>query len=157
MKILVVSDTHRRHENLDTAIMREMPDRIFHLGDGEGCEFYMEAIAECPVDIVCGNCDLGSSLPSQILVEVGTHRIMLTHGHCYGVNYGTETLIEAAKGYKADVVIYGHTHVPYLEQSDITVLNPGSISFPRQEGRRPSYAVMELDDDGELQYRICYL
>jgi predicted phosphodiesterase len=36
MRILVVSDTHRKHDNLDIAIERVMPDRIYHLGDGDG-------------------------------------------------------------------------------------------------------------------------
>lgn len=50
MRILVVSDTHRKHDNLDIAIERVMPDRIYHLGDGEGCEDYIEAVANVAGD-----------------------------------------------------------------------------------------------------------
>ena len=39
----------------------------------------------------------------------------------------------------------------------LTVLNPGSLSFPRQEGRRPSYMLMDLDDEGEAHFTTCYL
>ncbi len=28
---------------------------------------------------------------------------------------------------------------------DIIAVNPGSLSYPRQEGRQPSYAIMEID------------
>ena len=41
---------------------------------------------------------------------------------------------------KVDIVMFGHTHKPYFEQKDgITVLNPGSLAYPRQEGRKGSY------------------
>ena len=39
----------------------------------------------------------------------------------------------------------------------ITVLNPGSLSFPRQDGRRPSYMLMEIDREGEAHYTVNYL
>lgn len=52
----------------------------------------------------------------------------------------------------------GHTHRPYLEQDKgITVLNPGSLSYPRQEGRKPSYMIMDLDRNGEAHFTINYI
>ena len=39
----------------------------------------------------------------------------------------------------------------------VVVLNPGSLSYPRQEGKRPSYALMYLDQKGEASYSIEYL
>ena len=54
--------------------------------------------------------------------------------------------------------MFGHTHKPYLEElQGITMLNPGSLSYPRQDGRRPSYIQMELDREGEAHYTISYL
>ena len=54
--------------------------------------------------------------------------------------------------------MFGHTHKPYLDTEDgITILNPGSLSYPRQEGRRPSYMIMTIDEAGEAHYEICYL
>ena len=136
MRILVVSDTHNKHEYLDMAIEEVQPDRIFHLGDGDGCEIYMEAVAGCPVEIVRGNCDFASTLPAEVVMRVGAHVVMLTHGHYYQVNYGTEELIEAAREKGADVVMYGHTHVPEIsEHHGVLVINPGSISYPRQRGK----------------------
>ena len=158
MRILVVSDTHNRHENLDMVIEELHPDRIFHLGDGEGCEDYVEAVAECPVEIVRGNCDFASNLPAEVVMRVGVHVVMLTHGHYYQVNYGTQVLVEAAKDKVADVVFYGHTHVPEITwQEDVLVINPGSISYPRQEGREPSYAVVDVDKNGEFSCEIQFL
>lgn len=158
MKILVVSDTHRQHENLEKVIDRERPERIYHLGDGEGCEDYVEAYADCPLEIVRGNCDFASSLPGEVVMRVGAHVIMLTHGHYYHVANDTKRLLEVAKEKGADVVLYGHTHVPQLfKEQGITVMNPGSISHPRQGDKRPSYGVIAVDDEGEFSYKICYL
>ena len=54
--------------------------------------------------------------------------------------------------------MFGHTHQPYLHYADkLTVLNPGSISYPRQDGRKPSYIMMEIDREGEAHYTINYL
>ena len=36
-------------------------------------------------------------------------------------------------------------------------MNPGSLSYPRQEGKRPSYILMDIDDKGEAQFEIEYL
>jgi putative phosphoesterase len=45
-----------------------------------------------------------------------------------------------------DFVIFGHTHVPMIHQADgVTVINPGSCSQPRDQDRRGSYAVLDLE------------
>ena len=40
---------------------------------------------------------------------------------------------------------------------DLIALNPGSLSYPRQEGRLPSYAIMEIDRDEKVHFTIAYL
>ena len=40
---------------------------------------------------------------------------------------------------------------------DVIALNPGSLSYPRQEGKRPSYIIMDLDKKGEATFEIEYL
>jgi putative phosphoesterase len=45
-----------------------------------------------------------------------------------------------------DFVILGHTHVPMVECVDrVTVINPGSCSQPRDQDRRGSYAILDLE------------
>ena len=62
----------------------------------------------------------------------------------------------AAQGY--DIVMFGHTHRPVIDYTrDVIALNPGSLSYPRQEGRRPSYIVMNLDKNGKANFEIKYL
>ncbi|MCD7737399.1 MAG: metallophosphoesterase family protein, partial [Lachnospiraceae bacterium] len=54
---------------------------------------------------------------------------------------------------------FGHTHRPFIDESDpeLTILNPGSLSFPRQEGHRPSYILMETAQEGKPSFTIHYL
>ena len=158
MRILIVSDTHRKLDNLEKVIEQVRPDKIFHLGDAEGDEDLIEAIAGCPLEIVSGNCDFYTNLPPELLLRVGNHVALLTHGHYYHVNYGLEGLVDAAAARGADVVMYGHTHCPEIEEVDgITIVNPGSISNPRQNGRRPSFIVLDVDKDGELHFLLNYI
>ena len=54
--------------------------------------------------------------------------------------------------------MYGHTHKPVIEVSDaITAINPGSLSYPRQENRKPSYIIMEVDERGEAKFKLEYV
>ena len=84
--------------------------------------------------------------------------IFITHGHAYYVSLDPEYIFQEGQARKADIVMYGHTHKPFFEQKNgITVLNPGSLSFPRQEGRKGSYMLMEISPDGSLTYDQRYL
>jgi len=45
-----------------------------------------------------------------------------------------------------DFVILGHTHVPMVQRVDgVTVINPGSCSQPRDQDRRGSYAILDME------------
>lgn len=159
MRILIVSDTHRKHTNLEQVLEWVKPlDLLIHLGDAEGAEDYIEAIAECPVEIVAGNNDFFSSLAREEELQIGKYKVFLTHGHYYYVSVGMERLYEEASAREADIVMFGHTHRPCIEyREDVVLLNPGSISYPRQEGKRPSYIMMEIDKQGEAHYTLNYL
>ena len=82
----------------------------------------------------------------------------MTHGHYYYVHSGNEQLKSAGRRNKADIVLFGHTHRPTLEiDEDIIVANPGSLTYPRQEKRRPSYMVMYLEKGKQPEIEIKYL
>ncbi len=163
-RVLIVSDTHGRQENFQKVVDKVMPDRVLHLGDCERCEFEIEEIAGCPVEFVRGNCDFASASPNETIVTLGRHQAFLTHGHLYEVKYNNQRLASAAEAEGCDVAMYGHTHMPELTTEtvrgsgkEITVLNPGSISQPRQPGRKPSYCVLDIDSEGELHFYMNYL
>ena len=131
---------------------------VIHCGDAEGGEYFMQEIAGCPLHIVMGNNDFFSELPKEITLNIKDMNILITHGHYYYVNSGYEVLRKEAKARGFQIVMFGHTHRPVIDQSDgIVVLNPGSLTYPRQEGKRPSYIVMEVNKKGEVGYSLEFL
>ncbi len=159
MRVLIVSDTHRRNENY-FALLKKVGhlDLIIHCGDAEGSEYSLTQAADCPVQIVLGNNDFFSDLPRELELEIGKYKVWVTHGHHYYVSMGSETIKEEARARGVDIVMYGHTHKPVVERDkEVIAVNPGSLSYPRQEGRRPSYIIMETDRFGEAHFHIAYL
>lgn len=159
MKILVVSDTHRRNENFLIVMDKVGPvDMVVHCGDVEGSEAVIEEAAGCPVQMVRGNNDFLSQMPKEKEFMIGKYKVWLTHGHNYCVSMNYEIIRQEARDRDADIVMCGHTHKPVVDIGhDLTLINPGSMSYPRQEGRRPSYILMEIDKDGEAHYTINFL
>jgi putative phosphoesterase len=159
MKILIVSDTHGSLHNFDTVIEREKEiDMLLHLGDVEGDDDYMETVMDCPVHIVGGNNDYFSRLPGEMEIRIGSHKVFLTHGHGYHVSVDTRRLKQAARARGADIVMYGHTHRPEIDlEDDVKVINPGSLSYPRQAGRKATYVIMEIGNTGTAEFYLKYV
>jgi hypothetical protein len=89
------------------------------------------------------------------VLEAGNHKVLITHGHYYGVSYGYEKIAAAAKAKGCDIVLYGHTHVPTIDHyQDLIIANPGSIAFPRQESREHTYMTILVDNSGELTMEL---
>ena len=96
--------------------------------------------------------------PEKITLDIGSYKVWVTHGHNYYVSMGNETIKKEAIDRGVDIVLYGHTHRPVIDiDDDIIAVNPGSLSYPRQEGRQPSYAIMEIDREGKVHFTIAYL
>lgn len=159
MRILIVSDTHRRNDTFNKALEKVKPiDMLIHCGDTEGSELMLAGEAGCPAKIVAGNNDFFSDLPREEEFMLGKYRVWLTHGHNFYVSMDNETIKEEAVSRGCDIVMYGHTHKPLVQiEENIIAVNPGSLTYPRQEGRRPSYIMMEIDNGGEAHFNICYL
>ena len=159
MKILVISDTHRDLSNLAKVLESESPvNMLIHCGDICGDEEKIAKMCGCEFHAVAGNMDMGSDLPGEALVEAGGRRIFVVHGHRYYVGSGTEDLKETALEKDADVVLYGHTHIPRVEETkELTVLNPGSLSYPRQYDKKASYGIVEIGPRGKITCMLHYL
>ena len=159
MKILIISDTHRKDNNF-LKIMEDIGtiDLLIHLGDVEGSEEKIAKAAGCPVEMVAGNNDFFSDLPSEKTLQIGKYHVMITHGHRYYIGMGNEMLKQEAVAQGADIVMYGHTHRPaYSDEDGLITLNPGSISYPRQAGREPSYMIMEIDENGAVNVQLMHV
>ena len=159
MKLLIISDTHGKEDNFDKVLKIEKDiDMLIHLGDLQGADAYISVMTKCPCYMVAGNNDFHTTLKNELFVDIPGHRVMLTHGHYYYVNYGYEKLIVGAKAKGADMVMFGHTHRPLeLVEDDVVLINPGSLSYPRQEGRIPTYMIMNVEDDGEYSVELKYV
>ena len=159
MKVLIVSDTHGRRGELEEIIELEKPFQfLIHCGDVEGDEEYIRQTAGCDCVFVKGNNDFFSDLSGSECFILEGFRVMVTHGHMYGVSLNTAMLEEEARSRGVQIVMFGHTHRPYLEEKDgLILMNPGSVSYPRQPGRQPGYAVMEIRKNQQPQITQKYL
>ncbi len=159
MRILIVSDTHRHNENLYDVVGKiGKIDLLIHCGDTECPIEIIKDMVECPVIAVRGNNDFFSALDKEEIFDIDKYKVMVTHGHHYNVSLGVDMLVDEALSRGVNVVMYGHTHRPHLEiRDDITIVNPGSISYPRQDGRQATYMIMEIDKFGEAHYKIYYV
>ena len=160
MKIFVMSDNHGRLDNIRLALQREADtkfDLAFHLGDSEHTEEAIKTLfGDVPVDFVRGNMDsYYSTYPVDVVVNKCGHRILLTHGHEYHARNGVMYMRDVAVSREADIVVYGHTHVPDIRAfGGIWFFNPGSINFPRQENRKCTYGILTLERGQDPVFEI---
>jgi uncharacterized protein len=159
MRVLIISDTHGKNERIDELWEKVGEvDLLIHLGDIADGEYLLDALFDCPKHMIRGNNDFFLDLPAEKMFRLGSYKVWITHGQQYYVYSGTKRLREEGKAKGADIVMFGHTHRPYLAKEDgLLLLNPGSLSYPRQEGHRPSYMILEIDQDNQLSVEQKYL
>ena len=130
MKILVFSDSHNKLSTMEQAVARHSPGHILHLGDHEqDAKHLAKTYSHIPVQFVRGNCDLPSATPLLLECTIAGRRILLTHGHRYNVKAGYAAIYHMGQAAGADLLLFGHTHIPHYEQIDtMHALNPGSAA-----------------------------
>lgn len=135
MRILVLSDSHSALSFMRFSINTIKPDHVVHLGDYfDDGEVMASEFPYVRFHQVLGNCDRFFCVSGQNEVrcyDIGGVRMYMTHGHKHWVKSGTDMLISAARAKEAQVVLYGHTHVPdcHREEDGLWVLNPGSCNY----------------------------
>ena len=142
MRILVISDTHGRIENAASLIKKIDPDYTFHLGDMADDSKRLENLFPRKVIAsVRGNNDFfDTSYPLERIAQISGKTIFACHGHKYHVKSGLMSLEFKADEVGADIVLYGHTHIPYINVTDKRIImNPGSVN---------SYGIIEITDAG---------
>lgn len=145
MKILITSDNHGDHEALIDLVLRagDDVDVFIHCGDSELSE---DDTIWGIFHTVRGNTDY-ANFKDTILLNTPEGKIVVTHGHLFGAKRNADQLVALAKENKADVVMYGHTHVMDDREIDgIKVINPGSIRLPKGEYPYPSFAILDWKD-----------
>lgn len=146
-------------------------DLILHAGD-VGELWVLDALGHlAPVVAVQGNDDSADAkreLPSRQVLAVGGRRILLWHSHhpdrqvelASRKDDGWASKLarsaERARRAGADVVVYGHTHVPMAHvEDDVLLVNPGAIASGNYVTRqkRQTVALMSLGDGEPVAVR----
>ena len=71
-------------------------------------------------------------------------KFYITHGYLENVKFGDDRLVYKGQSLDADIILYGHTHVPVNKRVDgIYVFNPGSI-------RDGNYGFIDITEKGEV-------
>ncbi|MBQ7788340.1 MAG: YfcE family phosphodiesterase [Clostridia bacterium] len=139
MKILVFSDSHGKGKNISSAIElhKKSCDLVVFLGDGLSDIDYLKSLyPELTFFAVKGNCDFftGGTSNLESVFDLDGIKVLITHGHRYGVKSGVGTILKRAHELDADAVFFGHTHTPYddildIGEKRIHLFNPGSIGY----------------------------
>ena len=139
-KIVVTSDSHGKTLNLYNIYKQNRnADMFIHLGD------YIsdteKAIQRLGVDVLCvkANGDYNSMLPLQREIIMDKNRILAVHGHIQRVKLSLTRLSFLAQEKNADIVLFGHTHIPLIENNGALFVNPG-------HAYKGQYAVVTIDN-----------
>ena len=143
MRFLVFSDTHGVRTPMQELYNLYPNDGIIHLGDYiSDARWMMERTNGHPAYQVKGNCDYGAPGPELQMLELGGVMFLLTHGHRFGVKSGYGSLLAEGKRRGAQAVLFGHTHVPYLEEREgVLMMNPGALRNPGRD-----YGIIEIEN-----------
>ena len=150
MKLLVRSDSHGNLSHMEEAVLRVRPRMILHLGDcWRDGEKLRDLFPDIPFHQVPGNCDYRPDEPAERLLFLEDKRVLMCHGHTYGVKQTLLNAGYAAEEQNLDLFLFGHTHKPLVDMRGKTLfLNPGSIG----DHFRPFYGVVTLEN-GRLDAR----
>ena len=133
-KILVLSDSHSYFDKALKIFEKEKPDIVIGAGDGiKDIEELSYIYPKAEYYMVKGNCDyFDRSHNEENLFEIDNIKIFLTHGHLYGVKRSLSSIKEIGKKSNASLIVFGHTHKPYIEKDgDMTLFNPGATEDGR--------------------------
>ncbi len=159
MKCLCFSDSHGNGYGIRRALnMHPDAEVIFFLGDGlSDIEPFIYDRSRMWI-AVRGNCDSTALLGDAMVKKTDSitlmgRRIFLTHGDLYGVKYGLDGISGLAADHNADIVLFGHTHMPLekyvpTDNGGYYLFNPGSIGGGF--GSRCTYGVINITDSGIL-------
>lgn len=150
MKAFLFSDSHENIENIKLAIDSfKGINTIFHMGDIMDDAKKIEKIfTNIRVYSVTGNNDLYNNFNENI-VQWGNTKVFMTHGDKYDVYNSLNKLYYKAKENGAHIALFGHTHKICILKQDILIINPGSISFPRDR-ENPTFAILDCSNNNFL-------
>ncbi len=145
---MVLADTHipRRARVLPEELIRHLrkADLVLHAGDLIEASLLDELALYAPVRAVRGNIDPPEvELPETLEFDFGGARVAMIHDS--GRKEGRRRRL-ARRFPDARVIVFGHSHIPFLEdEDDLLLLNPGS---PTDKRRQPRHTFALLHAQG---------
>lgn len=134
MIIGLISDTHGNETQMRRALKTlEKSDCILHAGDLYRDALWMRSHYQGEIIPVTGNGDPEEAGPHERVLKINGLSILLCHGHRHYINRGLTHLYYHGLEKKAEVVVFGHTHVPVFMDEGLIMINPGSASRSRSE------------------------
>lgn len=157
LRLAVVADTHSQpHPRASEYLASRTPDAILHAGDIGDLTVLEELARIAPVHAIRGNIDAHTSdLPDVLTLDLVRTaeepqpllRILVVHIGVYGPKLRAE-VAASARAHGAQVVVCGHSHVPFIGRDrGLTVFNPGSIG-PRRFHLPIVFGTMEVTATG---------
>jgi len=154
----VIADTHipRRARALPEGLIPhlERADLILHAGDLMTPTLLNELETYAPTRAVQGNLDRPEvGLPETLEFDFGGARVTMIHdsGQKKGRRGRMRRRFPGAR-----IIIFGHSHIPWLEDKDgLMLLNPGSPTDRRRQSEH-TFALLQVDE-GEVMARILAL
>jgi putative phosphoesterase len=152
LKLVVVADTHSKpHARALDLISSQKPDKILHAGDIGELDV-LDALNEiAPTIAVRGNIDVrAKDLPDHFTIDLVEDdeqllTMLLTHIAVNGPRLRADAA-RLAQSEKANLVICGHSHVPFVgRDKGLSIFNPGSLG-PRRFHLPIVFGVVELKD-----------
>jgi putative phosphoesterase len=142
--------------NYDYAIARDLEDCGCAYRDQQDRELGQLSVAWTLRHTDQRSKDFMRALPFDLRFEMGDRRVRLVHGSPRKVNEylfadkPARTFERIAAGADCDVLVFGHTHQPWVrEYGGVLFVNCGSVGKPKDGDPRASFAVLQLDD-GEV-------
>lgn len=154
MRVVLLSDTHapRFWKGLPAPVAAHLPgaDLILHAGDVCVPSVLDELAAYAPVHVVLGNND-GPEVAAWGAEETWTGELdglRVAMIHDAGAKQG-RTARMRRRFPEAELVVFGHSHIPLDETGDVRIVNPGS---PTDKRRQPFRTLGLLDvRDGRIE------
>ncbi len=143
MQVGLISDTHGKLRPRVLEVFTGV-DVILHAGDIGDLGIVTELETIAPVHAVFGNTDefeVRARYAEAVIIELEGVSVVVTHGHLLGSP--TPRLLRSRFA-SAQVVIYGHTHMPLIDRTaEPLVINPGAAG-PARFNLKPSVAILDL-------------
>jgi putative phosphoesterase len=138
--------------NYDYAIARDLEDCGCAYRDQHDRELRQRSVEWTLAHTDRRSKDFMRGLPFDLRLELGNERVRLVHGSPRKVNEylfadkPARTFERIAAGADCDVLVFGHTHQPWInEYGGVLFVNCGSVGKPKDGDPRAAFAVLELD------------